>query len=62
MLGLAQLAARLAESRVDRVDGVIISDNGVMCVNPRNYSYPWCAPCSAEYYKILDRIARGEKP
>lgn len=61
MLGLAQMAATLAEHRFT---GFVILPNGVVLLASRENAHedPKEFPCSAEYYHICDRITRGEKP
>ena len=63
MLGLAQMAARLAYERSSRF-WEIIDDIGVIDVASRAVAEraPHWSPTSAEYYKICDHIERGEKP
>lgn len=60
MLGLAQMAAHLAQMR----KGLVIVDQGHIDIVKRKSAenFPSAFPSSAEYYRICDRIARGEKP
>jgi hypothetical protein len=66
MLGLAEMAARLAESRCDIEPGCdphpIHNTFGQMRVVERAKVDEFLTPASCEYYRIIDRISRGEKP
>jgi hypothetical protein len=61
MMGLADMAMRLAEERGPN------STKGFWTTRhldpaPRKCARPETHPVSAEYYAIIDRISRGEKP
>jgi hypothetical protein len=64
MNGLAEMAARLAESRraweIDKHP--IHNVYGHISVVSRDQIDEFLTPASCEYYRIIDRIARGEKP
>jgi hypothetical protein len=56
MMGLANMAVRLAYLRaLDDPRNYTVDD-----VVPRDEANGWAA--STEYYAIIDRISRGEKP
>ena len=58
MFGLARMALRLACHRVyqdaDMADSIMLA--------PRRHVVPNGVSANAEYYRIIDRITRGEKP
>jgi len=66
MIGLARMAAHLADERTRKVRGEhyvgiqFERSNPVSRVYANNY--PKAAPASLEYYRIIDRLTRGEKP
>jgi len=66
MLGLAEMAARLAESRCVIEEGCdphpIHNAYGHIRPVTREHVDKFLTPASYEYYAIIDRIARGEKP
>jgi hypothetical protein len=66
MIGLAEMAARLAESRCEIEEGCdphpIHNTYGQLRVVERVRIDPFLTPASCEYFEIIDRIARGEKP
>lgn len=65
MLGLAQMAARLAQRRISSTGFAIVrNSDGAMRLSPRYIvvNHPQWAPRNMEYYEICDRISRGEKP
>jgi hypothetical protein len=64
--GLAEMAARLAESRCTIEEGCdphpIHNAYGQLRVVDRDRVDTFLTPASCEYYRIIDRITRGEKP
>jgi len=58
MIGLARMALRLACDRiycdVSMADCIILKERGYSQVHDRS--------ANAEYYRIIDRITRGEQP
>jgi hypothetical protein len=58
MLGLARMAMRLACKRVYRDPKMA----DCILLMPRGEAEPYPRSAGAEYYRICDRIARGEKP
>jgi hypothetical protein len=61
MMGLADMAMRLAEKRgPDYTKGFWTIQH--LDPSPRKYARRATHPVSAEYYAIIDRISRGEKP
>lgn len=60
MMGLAYMAMRLAQRRTG---GILFRGDGTADPVPRDrldvYG-PW--PASIEYYRIIDRLTKGEKP
>jgi len=63
-IALARMAICLAEERAEQAMRGI---KGLWTVhkiepNPRDLVNPAIHPCSAEYYRIIDRISRGEHP
>lgn len=66
MIGLLMMAAKLAERRA-RCRGhhaMILLPNGEIGVATRSWAqdHPGQVPASVEYYKIIDRISRGDHP
>lgn len=67
MLGLAMMAAELAEKRKNRgrrFPAGIHRRDGTLSIASREYARKAASsvPCSAEYYRICDRVTRGERP
>lgn len=61
MIGLARMAMLLAESRADHsVAGFWTVHKLEPC--QREFLNVAIHPFSAEYYRIIDRLSRGEKP
>lgn len=61
MIGLANMAARLAYARRGNPKPRNLAAVDVGWIANRGDS-PGAFPASAEYYRIIDRITRGEKP
>jgi hypothetical protein len=65
MLGLATMAARLAEKRTGYGPFQGEWENFAEYMEPRRHLRRWKpyeVAFSREYYQIIDRITRGEKP
>lgn len=64
MNGLAEMAARLAESRFPwKIDlRPLHNAYGHIRVVRRDQVDQGLTPASCEYYRIIDRLSRGEKP
>lgn len=60
MGGIAIMAIELAEWRNPALQGFWTRNRIPPC--DRDQVNPYIHPVSAEYYRIIDRIARGERP
>jgi hypothetical protein len=62
VIGFVNLAMRLAESRA--ATGRLVGYWTVYKLAPtsRDSALPDIHPISTEYYRIIDRVARGERP
>jgi hypothetical protein len=62
VIGLAFMAARLAEERTGMHNAIVMF--GCLIVADREWVFAdeSSYPATCEYYRICDRIARGEKP
>ncbi len=58
MIGLAQMALRLACHRVYQDASMA----AVILLKARGYCDPRGSSANAEYYRIIDRISHGENP
>jgi hypothetical protein len=66
MIGLAQMAWRLAWSRKQRIrrvtETVDIERKTIAEYDREGWCTPQTFPASREYYRIIDRLSAGEKP
>ena len=66
MIGLAKMAWRLAWTRaqsISRTTETVELERDTIAKYDRNgWCTPECFPASREYYRIIDRITRGEQP
>lgn len=58
MIGLAHMAMRLACRRIYSDPGMAES----IVFRPREQVWPEGIGAAAEYYRIIDRLSRGERP